>query len=317
MREVAGHLAAILWHSAVPILRARRWDQENSLSQATFSPPETPPASLQMELTLGWERWGILGKLLQSKPLTFQLVNRKLISFLPALSVQETAPCGLSGEPLGGRFLSIDEVSPKNMLWVLIVGEHLLVRQGLKQIFSEEFRDVTIGEAKSPAEVVLHAHKQAWDLVIFDLGMRLGAISTLQEIASRQPRAKIIVLGPDPKRDLAGRVGQLGASAYVSLSAGRAELVRVFKNVLGGKPHSDGFPPAEPAEQIVPSAPQLSAREHSVMLALASGKRNSEIADELGLSVKTVSTYRRRLLDKLNLATTADIVRYVMDNRLS
>ena len=113
------------------------------------------------------------------------------------------------------------------------------------------------------------------------------------------------------------RAQQMGASGYICKNASRADLLRAFKSVLAGKKYFDDQLSAGTGGKTVPKHADLSTREYRVMLAFAAGERASEIAGELNLSVKTISTYKRRLLDKLELHSTADLVRYVIDNRLS
>ena len=113
------------------------------------------------------------------------------------------------------------------------------------------------------------------------------------------------------------RAQQMGAYGYVYKNASRADLFKAFKSVLGGKKYFvDPLVPQKTVEAVARHA-DLSNRECGVMLAFAAGRRVNEIAADLNLSVKTVSTYKRRLLDKLELHSTADLVRYVIDNQLS
>jgi DNA-binding NarL/FixJ family response regulator len=116
----------------------------------------------------------------------------------------------------------------------------------------------------------------------------------------------------------AARSLQLGAAGYISKSAGRTDLLKAVRNVLGGKKHFDGLIRQGVAnEESGALDANLSAQEHRVLLALAAGRRTGEIAAELNLSGKTISTYKRRVLNKLGLQSTADLVRYVIEHKLS
>lgn len=199
---------------------------------------------------------------------------------------------------------------------ILIVDDHLLVRQGLKQMLGQEFRGLVFGEAKTSGEAATRLARQPWDLVI--LGIALpgkDGFYVLQEIRRKCPSTRALVVSMYADPQYVARARQMGASGYVSKSAGRAELLRAFKAVLAGKEYF-----RDPIGTVAGTEPRhagLSTREHAVMLAFAAGKRATEIAADLHLSVKTVSTYKRRVLDKLKLGSTADLVRYVIDQRLS
>ena len=201
---------------------------------------------------------------------------------------------------------------------VLIVDDHLLVRQGLKLMLSQEYRDLVFGEAKNGDEAAIRLAKRSWDLVILDIALPgKDGFHVLQEIRRHQPSMRVLVLSMHADPQYAVRAQQLGASGYVSKNAGRPELLRAFKSVLAGKEYFEALPSARTSAETLPGHAALSARENSVMLAFAAGKSTREIAAELNLSVKTISTYKRRILDKLGLHSTADLVRYVIDHRLS
>jgi DNA-binding NarL/FixJ family response regulator len=204
------------------------------------------------------------------------------------------------------------------MTSVLIVDDHLLVRQGLKLMLSQEFRDLVFGEAKNNDEAALRLAKRSWDLVILDIALPgKDGFHVLQEIRRRHPSMRVLVLSMHADPQYAVRAQQLGASGYVSKNAGRAELLRAFKAVLAGKEYFEALPSAGTSAETVSGHAALSARENSVMLAFAAGKRPGEIAADLNLSAKTISTYKRRVLDKLELHSTAELVRYVIDHGLS
>jgi DNA-binding NarL/FixJ family response regulator len=201
---------------------------------------------------------------------------------------------------------------------VLIVDDHLLVRQGLKQMLSQEYRGLVFGEAKSSDEAAVRLARQPWDLVILDIAIpSKDGFYVLQDIRCRHPSTRVLVLSVHADPQYAARAEQLGASGYVCKNAGRADLLRAFKSVLAGKRYfADLLSPGTLAE-TVPGHACLSTREYEIMLAFAAGKRPGEIAAELDLSAKTVSTYKRRVLNKLGLKSTAHLVRYVIDHKLS
>jgi len=202
---------------------------------------------------------------------------------------------------------------------ILIVDDHLLIRYGLRQMLSHEYRGLVIGEAKSAEEAEIWlAKRPSWDLVILALALPgQDGFYVLQEIRHRYVSTRVLVLTMHADPHYALRARQMGASGYVCKSASRGDLLKAVKSVLAGKEYFGDFSSRGTVSEIVPRHACLSTREYAVMLAFAEGKRASEIASELNLSAKTVSTYKRRLLNKLELHSTADLVRYVIDQRLS
>jgi len=205
---------------------------------------------------------------------------------------------------------------------VLIVDDHLLVRNGLKQVLAEEYRSVVFGEARTADEALAHVAKQPWDLVVLDIGIPgKDGFYVLQQTLLLRPATRVLMLSIHADPRYVARARQMGASGYVCKDAGRSDLVKAIQKVRAGKNAFDGsLPPHSGApNSAAPTTTghaSLSAREYKVLLAFAAGKRTGEIAAELSLSVKTVSTYKRRILDKLHLRSTADLVRYVIDHRL-
>jgi two-component system, NarL family, invasion response regulator UvrY len=201
---------------------------------------------------------------------------------------------------------------------VLIVDDHMLVRNGLKQVFAEEYRRVVFGEAGTADEALAQIAKQPWDLVSMEITIPgRDGFYLLQQILLRRPGTRVLVLSSLEDPLSASRALKMGASDYVCKSAGRSELVKAIKHALNGKAHAArSFAPKSPAP-VSSRRVVLSAREQNVMLAFAAGKGTAEIAAELSLSVTTVSTYKRRILNKLHLKSSANLIRYAIDHRLS
>ena len=203
---------------------------------------------------------------------------------------------------------------------ILIVDDHLLIRMGLKQLLGNEFRDVVFGEAQTAGEALAQIQAQRWRLVILDVSLPDDgdSFSVLRELRARHPRSAVLVLGIDPDSQYAARSLQLGASGYVSKSSGRSDLLKAVRNVLDGKKHFSQSVLRE-VHSLRSAAPHadLSAQEYKVLLSVAAGRRTLEVASELNLSAKTVSTYKHRALHKLGIESTADLVRYVIDHKLS
>ena len=184
-----------------------------------------------------------------------------------------------------------------HQLPILIVDDHLLIRLGLKQVLSHEFRDVVFGEAETAEEALSLIKAQPWRLVILDVSLPDDdGFSVLREVCARRPQAAVLVLGMHPDSQYAARCLQL----------------------LDGKKHfSESVRREARSQRSAGLHADLSAQEYKVLLALAAGRRTGEVAAELNLSAKTVSTYKRRVLNKLGLESTAGLVRYVIDHKLS
>jgi len=210
------------------------------------------------------------------------------------------------------------------MMSILIVDDHEVVRRGLKQTFSDEWREIVFGEARSAREALLALAKRPWDLVIVDVGMPdRDGFEILQEMRRQRPEIKVLMLSVHSDHRYADRAMQLGARGYIAKDAALSEFVRGVRHVLAGKKYlsraiskklAASPPSVQPDGQALHLA--LSARERETLLALAAGKGVGQIAAELQLNIKTVSTYKRRVLNKLQVNSTAELVRYVIDHGL-
>jgi DNA-binding NarL/FixJ family response regulator len=208
------------------------------------------------------------------------------------------------------------------MARVLIADDHAVVRAGLKQFLVEDRAISAIGEAATGRETLERLRAEPWDLVILDIGMpdRSG-IDILQQIRALHDRTRVLVLSGYPERQYALNVLRAGASGFIEKGTAPEELLRAVKAVLQGRRYVS----ATLAEQLVgeldgngdkPLHSRLSEREFQVFCKLAAGRAVSQIAAELCLSVKTVSTYRSRILQKMNFETNADLTSYALRNQL-
>jgi two-component system, NarL family, invasion response regulator UvrY len=205
-------------------------------------------------------------------------------------------------------------------LSILIVANHLLTRLGLKQVLGQEFHDVVFGDAETAEQALAQIKAKPWRLVILDASLPDDddALSVLRKICAHRPQAAVLVLGTHPDSQSAAHSLQLGASGYISRSSTRADLLKAVRNVLNGKNHfSESVRREARSQRSAALRADLSAQEYKVLLALAAGRRTGEVAADLNLSAKTVSTYKRRVLNKLGLESTAGLVRYVIDHKLS
>ncbi len=205
-------------------------------------------------------------------------------------------------------------------LSILIVDDHPLIRLGLKQVLGQEFRDIVFGEAQTAGEALAQIQAQPWRLVILDVSLPDDddSFSVLRELRARHPQSAVLVLGIDRDSQYAARSLQLGASGYISKSSGRSDLLKAVTVVLNGKKHFTESVRREARTRTSAALHEdLSAREYKVLLSVAAGRRTGEAAADLSLSPKTVSTYKRRVMNKLRVKSTADLVRYVIDHKLS
>lgn len=207
-------------------------------------------------------------------------------------------------------------------LKILIADDHPIVRQGLKQILASEPDVVAVGEAETAQKTLELARKQHWDVVVLDITMpgRSG-LDVLKELRQERPRLPVLVLTAHPEDQYAVRVLKAGAAGYMTKEKAPEELIKAIRKVLqGGKYVSESL-----AEKLAfdletdtekPLHKTLSDREYQVMRMIVSGKTVKQIGAELHLSVKTVSTYRARTLEKMKMKTIAELVRYATQNRL-
>jgi two-component system, NarL family, invasion response regulator UvrY len=204
------------------------------------------------------------------------------------------------------------------MLRVLIADDHPVVRRGLKEIVAEALPSAAIEEARNGAEALALARTRKPDVVVLDVSMpgRSG-LEVLKELKEEYPKVPVLVLSVHPEEQFAVRALKAGAAGYLTKESAPEELVRAIRAVLTGRKY---VTPAV-AERLAAAvelgagaAPHeaLSDREFHVMRMLASGKSVREVADELALSPKTVSTFRTRLLRKMGMRTNADLTRYAV-----
>lgn len=151
---------------------------------------------------------------------------------------------------------------------VLIAVHQLLVRNGLKQVLAEEYRDVVFGEARTAGEVLQQVGDQPWDLVVLDIGIPVpDGYYVLGETLRRRPATRVLMLGDQENSVDEARSRQMGACGYICMDAVRSHLVKAFRNVLAGKAQFDGSLPPDSAAPATPGHEVLSAREYKVLLA--------------------------------------------------
>jgi two-component system invasion response regulator UvrY len=206
---------------------------------------------------------------------------------------------------------------------ILIVDDHAVIHQGLRRILGEEFPGATFGEARHFQEATEVVKTEPWNIVIIDmeLGGRSG-LDLVKHINSQHPTLPILVFSMYAEDQFAVRALRAGAMAYVTKDSPSEELLDAIQKVSRGRKHISpalaeklandlGRDPAMNLAEI------LSDREFEIMRLIAAGHTTTAIGTILGLSIKTVSTYRKRTLEKLRLNTTSELIRYAIEQKIS
>lgn len=209
------------------------------------------------------------------------------------------------------------------MIKVLIADDHAIVRSGLKQILDETGGEIQVlGEAANGREVLEKIQGQEWDVLVLDITMpgRSG-LDILKDIRQLKPKLPVLILSMHAEEQFATRMLKAGASGYLNKESAPEELVKAIRKVCDGGKYVS---PAQ-AERMVselagdsdkPPHELLSDREYEILCLIASGKTATQIAKQLSLSVKTVSTYRSRILEKMKLGTNAQLTHYAIKTGL-
>ncbi len=208
------------------------------------------------------------------------------------------------------------------MLSILIADDHAVVREGLKQILAELDDSVAIAEASNGQEVLEKIHQSRFDIILLDISMPgQNGLEILKQIKSEKPEISILILSMYPEEQYAIRALKAGASGYLTKESAPQELIQAIQRIASGRKY---ITPSL-AEKLAydfdkdyekPLHESLSDREFQVMRLLAKGDSVKEIGVELFLSIKTVSTYRTRILEKMELNNNAEIIHYAIRNKL-
>jgi DNA-binding NarL/FixJ family response regulator len=206
---------------------------------------------------------------------------------------------------------------------VLIADDHSIVRQGLKQILSDTDDLIVAGEASNGVAVMQMVRDGNWDVVLMDVSMPdRNGIDALKLIKKEFPRLPVLVLSMHPEEHYAVRALKAGAAGYLTKQSAPDLLVSAIRQVAAGKKYVSASVAEELANAILeddderPPHEKLSDREYQTLVMIASGKTPTQIADELNLSVKTVSVYRARLLEKMKMKNNAELTHYGLKHGL-
>lgn len=210
-----------------------------------------------------------------------------------------------------------------NSLRILLVDDHNILRQGLKQILQDDFENVVFGDAENAADALAHLRNQRWDVLILDINLPgRNGFDVLATVQRDTPELPVLVLSSTPEDQLGLRALRAGASGYLNKQTAPEQLVAAVRQLLAG----ERFVSKSLAQKLLseigrsastrPPHESLSTREHQVFLLCARGKPVKAIAEELALSTKTISTFRTRIFEKLGLANDVDLAHYAREHQL-
>jgi len=205
---------------------------------------------------------------------------------------------------------------------VLIADDHAVVRRGLKDILIDEFDIESVKEASNGKEVLEELRKNAFDIVVLDLNLPdRNGYDLLIDLKQKYPKLPILILSFHPEDQFALRLLKAGASGYINKQSAPEELLIAIRKVVSGGKYVSSSLAEKLAFSLVTDTQKLphetlSAREYQVMCLIASGKPVKDIAQVLCLSLKTVSTYRARILDKMEMENNAELTHYAIKNKL-
>jgi len=208
------------------------------------------------------------------------------------------------------------------MIEILIADDHPIIREGLKQILKISPDIVIKGEASNGDEVLKLLRDNKYDLILLDLSLpKKNGIEVLKEIRKKLPKLPILILSIHSDEHFIIEALRSGASGYITKDSIPEELILAIKNVYNGQTYINQKVAEKLINKIKFNKGQLphnilSPREYQVMIKIGQGKSLKEISEELSLSVKTISTYRTRILEKMDLKTNAQIIKYVIENNL-
>ncbi len=205
---------------------------------------------------------------------------------------------------------------------VLLADDHAMFRSGLRRILEAEFPGVAVGEAATIAELEAEVDGHPWDVLVLDISMAgQNSLNVLPALRARHPRLPVVVLSMYGERQFVIQALRAGASAYLTKERAPEELLHAVRSVLQGRRYVGEVLAAQLADHLAAGGTgspheSLSPRELEIFLLLASARSVSEIAAQLELSVKTVSTYRTRVLEKMGLRSNAELMQYAVRHGL-
>ncbi len=224
--------------------------------------------------------------------------------------------------PAESHTADLTPASPSPCAAILVIDDHPIVREGLKRVLERGDAHWTVAEASGGDEALALMRQQAFDLAVVDVSMpRMTGLEFLRRARLQAPAMRVLMVSMHSDEQYAFRAFRMGANGYVTKDSAATDLAEAVRRIQAGGTYVS----AELSERMVlnlsdqhgnASHTQLSDREFDVMRRLAAGRRPTEIAEALHISVKTVSTYKRRILDRMQLATAASLTRYAIEHGL-
>jgi two-component system, NarL family, invasion response regulator UvrY len=201
------------------------------------------------------------------------------------------------------------------MIRILLVDDHPVVRHGIRSILTDRLKGSVVGEASDAEEALAQVNASQWDVVVADISLPgMSGIDLIKQLHRVKPGLPTLVVSMHPAAQFARRALGAGAIGYLTKDSSPEEFVKAIEDARRGP--DSGVLLNWTAKSIATPHESLSDREYQVLRLLGSGQTASDIARDLGLSVKTVSTYRTRVLEKLGMRTSAELMRYAIENRL-
>jgi len=210
-----------------------------------------------------------------------------------------------------------------NKIRILIADDHAIIRDGLRQIFSDTDDIVVAGEAANGHEVLARVRQQDWDALLLDMSMPgKNGLDLIRQIKIEKPALPILVLSMHSEEQYALRALRAGASGYLTKESDSELLIAVIRKVAAGGVYVGAMLAEQMARERMPNSEQLphtllSEREYQIFLMIVAGRGLTEIAELLSLSVKTVSTHKTRILRKMNMTNQAELIRYAIAHHLA
>ena len=208
------------------------------------------------------------------------------------------------------------------MTRILLVDDHPIVRHGIKEVLASAFHPALVGEAANAEEGLNEVRGTAWDVLVLDLTLPgASGLDLLKDLHRECPSLPVLVLSMHPPDQFARRAMNAGAAGYLTKDSAPTELIKAVSEVMSGRRYLN---PAVIDELVLQHQPEvsprphdlLSDREYQVLRMIASGLTVTQVAARLSLSVKTISTYRARVLEKMNMRTTAELMHYGIQHGL-
>ena len=207
------------------------------------------------------------------------------------------------------------------MIRILLVDDHPVVRHGIRTILLERLRDAVVGEAANADAALRQVAAGGWDVVVADISLPgMSGLDLIKDLQRLHPSLPTVVLSMHPAAQFARRALKAGAAGYLTKDSAPEELIAAIEDARRGRRHvgrdAGDVVMRWAAKSVTTPHEALSDREYQLLRMIGSGQTVSDVARDLGLSVKTVSTYRARVLEKLGMRTNAELMRYAIENKL-